>query len=302
MPIDFHAHLGYAPIYPERYLVNMFSDLSDIERNKFSKIIPLMLRDIDGSEFVRQMDIAAIDKAVLLIIDGGLAFDKNYLDISEIYRVHKNVLEKYPDRFIVFAGMDPRRGKTGFDLFRRGIENYKFRGLKLYPPMGYSVNCQELIQYYEYCNCHNLPILFHTGPSQKGLANSLANPLFISSISEVYPRINFILAHAGFNLSEDLIRFVSKSKNVFIDIAGFQSKYRRVDAEMLRAFEPLFLEELNSSVLFGSDWPLFNLTSPLKRNIDILTEINKLVVPKQKKALENILQNNAFKILKNISN
>jgi len=297
MIIDFHSHLAYAPIYPDRYLSDMFLELNENERSKLNRIIPILLRDKNGEVFLRQMDLAGIDKAVLLIIDGGVGLGEAKLSIGEIYEIHHSVLKNHPDRFIVFAGIDPRRGKIGYNLFRKGIETYNFKGLKLYPPMGYSMDHLELTPYYEYCQQNRLPVLLHTGPSQRNLRNELANPLFIRSIAEKYQNINFILAHAGFNLSNDLIKLIKSTKNIYIDIAGFQSKYKKFDQQMINDFAPLFTKELNKKVLFGNDWPLFNFIKPLYRNIEILDKINVAIDNKIENALENIMFNNAINIL-----
>lgn len=297
MIIDCHSHLGYAPLYPDRYLTNMFSRLNDIERLRMKNLMSLFLKDHDGSVFIKQMDAAGIDKAVLLIIDGGVAFGEAELSIEEIYEVHYIALKNYPDRFIVFAGMDPRRGKAGYELFKKGIETYNFKGLKLYPPMGFSMDYWELLPYYEYCQKHRLPVLLHTGPSQESLRNDLANPLFIGAIAKKYPETNFILAHAGYSLNDDLIKLITSTNNIFIDIAGFQSSYEVLNEHMISDFDLLFTGELNKKTLFGNDWPLFNLITPLLKNIETISQLSTYYNHKFEGALENIMYNNARYVL-----
>jgi predicted TIM-barrel fold metal-dependent hydrolase len=296
--IDIHSHLAFAPIYPENFLSDMFTRLKESEKLKLCKMLPLFLRDKEGTLFLKQMDLAGIDKTVLLIIDGGIGLREAKLSIDEIYKVHYNILKNFSDRFVVFAGIDPRRENKGFDLFRKGIEEYNFRGLKLYPPMGFSMESNELLAYFEYCEHYKLPILIHTGPSQENLKNEYANPLFIKPLAEKYKRIIFILAHAGYNLNNDLVKLIKKTNNVYIDVAGFQSKYPKIDDQMIRDLSILFNEEkINSKVLFGTDWPLFNFIRPVSTQVEQVKELASVSQAWKTNALDNIFFKNATKIL-----
>jgi uncharacterized protein len=296
--IDIHSHLAYSPIYPEKFLSDMFTRLKESEKSKVIKMLPIFLKDNDGSVFLKQMDLAGIDKTVLLIIDGGIAFREAKLDIDEIYKVHYNILKNFPDRFIVFAGIDPRRENKGFFLFRKGIEEYNFRGLKLYPPMGFSMECNELLPYYEYCEYYKLPVLIHTGPSQGNLINDYANPLFIKPIAEKYQKIIFIMAHAGYSLNDDLVKLIENTNNVYIDVAGSQSKYQKVDEKMVKDLSILFNnEKINTKVLFGTDWPLYIFLHSVLKQVEQIKELASASQAWEKNALDNILFKNARTVL-----
>jgi len=298
MIIDIHSHLAYAPLYPACFLSNMFNGLEESKKSKLNKMLPFFLKDKEGSDYLKQMDTANIDKAVLLIIDAEIALGETRLNIEEIYKVHYNVLKNHSDRFLVFAGIDPRRGKKGFDLLRKGIEEYRFQGLKLYPPMGFSMDHERLLPIYEYCQQGRLPVLIHTGPSQGDLWNEYANPLFIKSIAEKYKGINFILAHAGFSLNNDLIKLIENTNNVFIDVAGFQSKYPKNGENMSNDLSILFCNEsINAKVLFGTDWPLFNFMHPVSRQVGQIKELARTSKNNLERSLGNILCENAKRVL-----
>jgi len=277
----------------------MFTDMDEKQKMKLEKLIAVLLKDKDGSYFLKQMDKAQVEKAVLLIIDGGIGLGEADMSIEEIYEVHYRVLKQWPDRYIIFGGIDPRRGEKGFDLFRKGVEHFGFRGLKLYPPMGYSMDHDGLLPIYDYCDQNRLPVLLHTGPSQAGLLNELADPLLIRPVAEKFKNINFILAHAGFNLTNDVIDLVESFDNIFLDLAGFRARYKSVNEEMINNFKPLFLGKLNTRVLFGNDWPLFNLITPVVKNVEMLQELGDIIAGKNSSALKNILFNNAQAVLNN---
>lgn len=299
MIIDIHSHLAYYHIYPDRFLLDMFVGMNDNEKEKLKKILPLFLKDKDGSFFLQQMDEAQIEKTVLLIIDAGMGLNEATLSIDEIYDLHYSILKKNPDRFVVFGGIDPRRGQHGLELFTKGVFDYGFKGLKLYPPLGYAMDDERLFPFYEICNKNSLPVLLHTGPSLLYLKNEFADPLSIAEIAKKYPNINFILAHAGHNLTPRLHKLVVNTKNIYVDIAAFQSKYFNINYEDFSSpIMQIFKGELNKKVLFGTDWPLFNLLHPVTKGIEKLKFIAENTDNISKNAIENIFYKNALNILK----
>jgi uncharacterized protein len=297
MIIDIHAHLAYHSIYPDGFLSEMFIGLQEKEKSKLRKVLPLLLRDKDGSNYLKQMDNAGIDKAVFLIMDAGIGLGEASLSIEEIYELHYHIIKKNPDRFIAFGGIDPRRGKEGLDLFKKGIFDYGFKGLKLYPPMGFAMDDERLLPFYDICNKHNLPVLIHTGPSLKILKNEFADPLSIAKIAQKYPDVKFILAHAGYNLTTKLSELVLNSKNIYLDIAGFRSKYFNTNSDAEFSFIiQIFKGELNKKILFGTDWPLFNLMHPVTREIEQLKHLAESSNISNNE-IDNIFYKNALHLL-----
>jgi len=164
--IDIHSHVSLYDTYHPDYMLGMVNyEKANITAERFLKIAQMLLNDKQGDKHVKAMDKAGISKSVLLIIDSEVGLGNMKFSIEEIYKIYKNILDKHSDRVIVFAGIDPRRGADGFSLFKKGIEEYNFRGLKLYPSFGFSMSHEYLNLYYAYCEKNNLPILFHTGPS-----------------------------------------------------------------------------------------------------------------------------------------
>jgi predicted TIM-barrel fold metal-dependent hydrolase len=267
--------------------------------NKLNHLLKAFLNDIDSKQMINQMDLAGIQKSVLLIIDGGIGMGEAEFSIEEIFEFHHRILNAHPDRFIVFAGMDPRRGKKGLDLFSKSISNYNFKGLKLYPPMGYKMDDSRLYDYYELCSEKSLPVLIHTGHSLPMLQNSLADPMNILPVTKRFTNVNFVLAHAGYALKNENVRRIAEAPNVYFDIAGFQNSFKTVDRNMLDTLGIIFQKEFNMKVIFGSDWPLFNIMSPTSAFVELIKKLyEQYDGEKHVNGLENILYNNAARILK----
>ncbi len=297
MIIDFHAHLAFYKLYPDKFLGGMFSedDENTISLKKRVSIVKMFLKDCDCSLLLKQMDEANIKKTVLLIVDDNEFLGKTGLTIEESYHLHFEILKRHSDRFIIFAGYHPGREKIGINLLKKGIEDCGFSGVKLYPPYGFKINDVRLNDCYEYCDKLGLPILIHTGFSLKGLENENAEPQALGQVAEQYQNINFIMAHAGYKLDNSLIQSLLLKDNIYADISGFQSimnlEYRN---EVLKL---IFKEPYNSKILYGSDWPISNMMKPLSNQIKTIQDIANNTQLNDVNALNNILYNNAEKIL-----
>src|SRR5690554_6007884 len=271
--IDFHTHLAFHKLFPDRFIEGMLSGSShnSISIKKMTSIVKLFLNDQGGSQLIRQMDDAGIDKSVVLIVDDNEFLGRCGLSLSESYQLHAELLAKHPDRFVIFAGYHPGRGKKGMDLLTKGIEEFGFKGVKLYPPYGFRLDAKELAVAYEYCDKVGLPILIHTGFSLNGLENENAEPDALGAIADKYPNINFVLAHAGYKLNNPTISSLLEKKNIYADISGFQTILNIENGkDTLRL---IFNDSYNDKILFGSDWPINNIMKPLSDQIAILRQV-----------------------------
>jgi uncharacterized protein len=300
MLIDVHAHVAYSPLYSLEYLTGMIEDDgSKLSRAELVTFIKLLLRDKSGNRLLEQMNESNIQKAVLLVLDTEIKLKNVKLTIEEIHGIYFEIAENNSDRFLVFSGVDPRRGKAGLDLLNFNIKKRGVKGLKLYPPFGYSLDSILLKPYLEVCDDNNLTVLTHTGPSLKSLENHLADPEDIEKIARQYPNVNFILAHAAFQLSDELIEIISTHQNVFFDISGFQTFLNNQKIFLAKCFKKIFDNELTSRVLFGTDWPLYNLMTPLNVQIERLREFGKSQLGDEFESLLNdTMYKNALKALK----
>ena len=303
MVIDIHTHVPFYKVYPPKFLELMTRELMASVSNvksKFAKTAPLQilngfLNDRDGSMMIRQLDDAGIDQAVVLIIDAGICLGEAELSLREIFDHHRRLLQNFPDRLKIFAGIDPRRGADGLELFKKSID-HGFSGLKLYPSMGYRLWDEALYPYYELCSGNHMPVLTHTGPSLDVLANELAEPEEIKKAAKDFPNVKFILAHAGQRITESRIQELVSIPNVYLDISAFQMGYRKA-ADMKEDMGAIFSSRFYKKILFGTDYPLFNLFTPLSSNIGLLTELWKIVEEKESDSLSAVLGGNAMELL-----
>jgi predicted TIM-barrel fold metal-dependent hydrolase len=98
-----------------------------------------------------------------------LPMDMAFMGAGKVTRPYEQQLDELADMasripgVIPFMHIDPRRPGI-VDLFRKYVEEKGFRGVKLYPPLGYFPYDEGLYPIYEYCNKNNLPVMTHCSP------------------------------------------------------------------------------------------------------------------------------------------
>jgi uncharacterized protein len=179
------------------------------------------------------------------------------------------VLGRHPGKFEVFGGVDPRWGKDALALFERSLAEFGFRGLKLYPPCGYSPSDPALFPYYELCAHYRIPVLLHIGPTSPVLDFSFSSPFLLDEAARLFKNVNFILAHGAINFVEECIMMCRYRPNVYLDISGFQSTlgYDRAAT----AVKKVTSVGITQKVLFGTDFPVFRLQGTQKDFVEAIT-------------------------------
>ncbi len=107
------------------------------------------------------------------------------------------------DTLIPFCSVDPRRPNVVKD-FKRWHNEYKIKGLKIYPNLGFHPDHPVLMELYKYCEKNKLPVMAHCSPGgirKVGItaeeAREFANPANYKNVLEEFPKLHFCLAHFG---------------------------------------------------------------------------------------------------------
>jgi hypothetical protein len=107
-------------------------------------------------------------------------------------------------------------------------------------------------------------VVFHTGDTYDKMAHvKYADPLTIDEIATEYPKVRFILAHAGNPWIESAAEVVYKNDNVFVDVSALMlddvssKNPETVDALIVKPLRWMWhYVENPKKFLFGTDWPL----------------------------------------------
>jgi uncharacterized protein len=265
MIIDAHAHAALEEVLPVRFFDGWVENLERLlppdappsQREALNALFRRLNQDPGCDKLVAEMDRAGIDKTVLLIVDFGFAYPEEMERLHSIHEMHRDIMARHPGRFIVFAGVDPRRGKAGQDLLERALRDWGFRGYKIYPPCGFSPEAHEMYPFYEICSAYKAPVLTHIGPTSPTLSFKHTRPEDIEDAAFRFPDVNFILGHAGVVWRREAAMLAAYRPNVYLDLSGFQPEWRRGDLDRILAEHKA--AGLLRKLLFGTDWPIHRI-------------------------------------------
>ena len=203
-----------------------------------------------------------------------------------------SIVQRYPDRFMGFASVDPHKGKAAVLEMERSVKELGLRGLKLHPiSQAFFPNDIRFYPLWEKCAELGVPVLFHSGqtavgaglPGGGGLKLKYAQPILIDDVAADFPALNIIMAHPGVPWQEEQLSVALHKPNVFIDLSGWSPKY----------FRPILVQYANSllqdKVLYGSDFPALTPERWLRdfEGLELKPEVR-----------QKILLDNARKLLK----
>ncbi|MDM0116488.1 amidohydrolase family protein [Variovorax sp. J22R133] len=260
--VDAHCHIASTRFIPPAFFEGLCRNVearlaATGVKKSINELLDAYLRmsqDHEGDVLVAEMDSAGIDQAVLLLPDFTFAM-RSELSIEEMFVAHHAILQRHAGRFFVFAGVDPRWGRDALTLFERGVTEFGFKGLKLYPPCGYSPSCEQLYPFYELCQAHGLPVLLHIGPTSPSLAFSYSHPDLLDQAALDFPGVNFILAHGAIHHVQACASLCAFRPNVYLDISAFLGSTH--PGGWQAGLAELFRLNINHKILFGTDWPVF---------------------------------------------
>lgn len=273
MIIDAHCHVASTHFTPRSFaegvvdsmLCAMHARGVPASKRALMDMYLSTMQDHQCDELVAQMSDAGIERTVLLLPDFTYALRDSELTIAEMFDRHAEILARHPTRLHVFAGVDPRWGRDGIELFERGLVSLGFSGLKIYPPCGYSPSARELYPYYELCAAHGCPVLTHTGATSPALSFEHTNPLCIDQAARDFPNVAFILAHAsGWNMDEHHMMAASRP-NIYLDISGY-------GAFPAQRVSGLVGRDIDHKIIFGTDWPVFRMQATQQELVTRLME------------------------------
>lgn len=185
---------------------------------------------------IRLLDEAEIERAVIMTYRDAPGPEERVIEyIGE-------AVQRYPDRLIGYARMNPRYGDAAVELFDRAIREYKLAGLKLHP-VSYVMHpaSEPTLALIRHAAELGVPTLFHCGDEEFSL------PLQIAEAAEAVPQATIILGHmGGYFHVRDAMRAATRLPNLILETSAMP--YPRMIKE---AVDLLGAER----ILFASDGP-----------------------------------------------
>jgi hypothetical protein len=276
--IDFHTH----PVLIREF-VEKYPNYERAARQVFNignNFQPL-------ETFFLQMDVAGIEKAVLLPIDCKRARKDAVSSNEQVAELCAKT-----KRFIGFASVDPLKKGAAREL-ENAVKKLGLKGLKLDPALqDFRPDARKVYPVYEAAAALGIPLLIHTGmswapetPLERGLPLHLERPI------RDFPRLNFVLAHFGWPWVWEATALALKYPNVYLDTSCLyydspKEFYEFVFSKQIPA--TVIERSLRNKIVFGSNYPrveIKNLVHALK------------CLPLTEGCLNKILRENAERLL-----
>ena len=288
MIVDFHTHMFPADVIkdPEKYcrLDPYFGILADPKKT--------IQRYATCEEAIALADGAGIEK---IVMQGWYWQDHGLCRYHNDYMY--DLTNKYPERFIAFASINPRVGQRAIKEMERCYE-MGFAGIGEMGPggQGWDLHDKDFLNLMEAAAKCNMLVNIHAGePVGKIYSGKDLTPIQgFYELAKRLPDLKLILAHWGGGLPfYELMPDISKAfTNVYYDTAASPLLYRN---DIFRAVADLVGAE---KILFGSDFPL--LVYPRKQkeaDFAIFIEDIKERGGLQENELNLIFRENARKLL-----
>jgi len=202
-----------------------------------------------------------------------------------------DMVRRYPETFIGFAGVDPWKGKAAINELERAVKELGLRGAKFQQAaQAFFPNDRRFYPLWEKCVELKIPVLFHCGttglgagmPGGLGIKLKYVDPLHIDEVAADFPELTIICAHPAWPWTDVAIAIAIHKANVYVDLSGWSPKY----------FPPQLTRDVNSRLqnkaLFGTDYPYIKPDRWLRdfEKLDLKPEVrSKVLLENAKKVL-----------------
>lgn len=278
MVIDVHTHIFESSgAFPKGFIDGMYEfKRRDLGEEKFEVWVQ-HFENARVENLIKEMDEVGIDKSVVLPVDFGIQMrEEPKISIWRANEYIAEAQERYPDRIIGFAGVDPLR-RDAIDLLEKGVKKWGLKGVKLMAST-FSVGDAEVQPFMFKVNELGVPLLIHTGTDPIPYHVELGNPAQLDTLLLRYPKIRIIAAHAAKGYEELMTGMIKvREGRLYADIAGWQYEYQRSHWHFLLKMRYL-MDRIPGAIMMGSDWP-FIKTSPYITHKEWFDGLRNLKMP-----------------------
>lgn len=242
-----------------------------------------MFRMADESISIEKMveTYRAIDtKAVIFSVDA----ETETGDLPDPNDYVAQAVDSYPDVFIGFCSVDPRKGKAAVEELERSVLSLGLRGLKLHPiHQAFFPDDPAFIPLFAKAEELGIPVLMHSGyaaaganaPGGGGFELAYSRPIpHVDSLAARHPDLTIIMAHPAWPWIQEQVAVALHKSNVFIDLSGWAPRY--IPKELISEASG----RLRKKILFGSDYPYISPVTWLEQfqELDIRDESRPLIL------------------------
>ena len=195
------------------------------------------------------------------------------------------LMERYPDKFIGFAGLDPHKGMDALAELTRMVTKHGMRGAAIDPYLA-RIPASHARYYPIYAKCCELdvPIVITTGPATlvRDAVMDDAHPRHIDRVAADFPDLKIVISHGCYPWVNEAVMTVHRNRNVYMDLAEYEEQ----------PFSEGYIQAANSLI---GDKLLFASAAPFMDFQEQIALYKRL--PFTPGVRENVMYNNAARLL-----
>lgn len=195
------------------------------------------------------------------------------------------LMRRYPDRFIGYAGLDPHKGMEAVYELQRQVTENGMRGAATDPYLA-RIPADHARYYPLYAKCCelNVPVVITTGPATRvrGAVMDDAHPRHIDRVACDFPDLKIVISHGCYPWVDEAIMVVHRHANVYMEISEYEQS----------PFSEGYIQAANTII---SDKLLFASAAPFMDFREQVALYKSL--PFTPQTLENIFYANAARLL-----
>lgn len=226
--------------------------------------------DEDGSKMVAMMAETGVDMVQTCPVDYGLALGEPDMTIEEINACYPKLMDRWPGKFIYYAGVDPRRPNAAA-VFKKALTEWGAMGLKLMPAAGFFPNDEICYPLYDLAVEYDVPVIFHTGPNPI-MKSRNGHPFYIDDLAADYPHLKIVLGHVAGEWWRDAMMVIRTKPNCYGELAGWQRRHHETPEQFFKDLGELRDAVGADRIWYGTDAPAVG-NVPLKPFADALRNL-----------------------------
>jgi predicted TIM-barrel fold metal-dependent hydrolase len=264
MIVDGHVHVWQRKMLPDSLLRAYLEPLLALDGIAFDmkedREQNWPMSQVDFHWLTTSMKDAGVDKAVVLPLDFGMV-EAPEIDVEGYNDWVFQSSEPFKESIIPFIGIDPSRGTQALNLVEKYVKRYDAKGVKIYPPAGFFPNEERLAPFWELMVEYDLVVVTHAGASWGPLDERYGRPSFFKEVMERQPELRVIIAHLGGKFRAETYELAQIFPHLYADCSALQG-WLPSDPGVCIARLQEAVANMPGKVIFGSDWPLFDMVYP----------------------------------------
>jgi uncharacterized protein len=237
--IDAFVNVNMGSMERPDYLVRVAED--------YFKRADDIFKDVSIAELLEIMDRAGVEKSIL-----SLRAQKPSEYVLEF-------VEARPDRFVLAAYLDPRRGMPALRELESVARAHPVVLARLVPFM-INLPPDDRVYYPVYAKCieMNLPVSVNTGIPGPPAPGKCQDPMYLDEVCLFFPELKLIMAHGADPWWQVAIRLMLKYQNLYLMTSAYAPRY----------FPPELIQFMNTrgqhKIMFASDHPVLSMERCIK--------------------------------------